>query len=232
MKQILRVSILFAIFVSKLILATGMDEIVITGSRLSDDYDVMPAVAIERKADFLVQNIRLINDSRSPELRKEEIIKTIDNLLKASKKINGIKLSYGDGFLVPVNLNDDSLQIIEDRKRIDTSYVDIFVKVALNEKRSPKQQISELRSFISKAKLVSRTEIEAYGDIGLSIVGPEQYRYQIIKKITAENEKIKKAIGGDCNIKVSGLEGRVQWDRTDITELTLYIGYATEVTCK
>ena len=232
MKIILRLSILLTVCLSETIYASGMDEIVITGSRLSDDYEVMPAVTIKRKADYLVQRIRLINDSRSPALRKTEIIQTIDNILKASKNIKGIELSYGDGFLVPVNLNDNSLQLIEDRKRVDTSHVDIFVKVALNEKISPKKQIAELRAFIARTKLVSRTEIEALGDIGLSIVGPEQYRYEILQNITTENNKIKNIVGGSCEITVSGLEGRVQWDRTDITELTLYISYATEVTCK
>jgi hypothetical protein len=232
MNYALRAFLLFALCFSELAISSEMQEIVVTGSRLSDDYDVMPAVTIERQADFLVQNIRLINDSRSPELRRKEIIQTINNLLKASKKIDGVELSYGEGFLVPVNLSDDSLQLIEDRKRKDTSYVDIFVKVALKEKHSSKQQITELRSFISKTKLDSRTEIEALGDIGLSIVGPEQYRYEIIKQITIENNKIKDVVGGSCEIKISGLEGRVQWDRTDISELTLYISYTTEVSCK
>ncbi|TQV89116.1 hypothetical protein [Aliikangiella coralliicola] len=207
-------------------------EIVVTGSRLSSgDYYDMPAVTIKRKADFLVQRIRLINDSRSPKLRKKEIIKTIDNLLKASRKNDDIELSYGEGFLVPVNLNDDSLQLIEDHKRSDTSYVNIYVKVVLDESRSSKQQISELRSFIADAKLISRTEIEYLGDIGLSIVSPEQYRYEILKKISAENDKIKKLVGGDCTIKIGGLEGRVEWERSDVAELTLYIAYATEVSC-
>lgn len=206
-------------------------EIVVTGSRITD-YDEMPAVTIKKDADFLVQEIRLINDSRSPELRKTEIIESINNLLISSKKIKGIELSYGEGFLTPVNLNDDSLQLIESRKRVDTNYVDIFVKVALNKKRSSKEQIAELRSFISNAKPVSRTEIEIEGDIGLTIVDPEQYRYSILKKINAENSKVKSIVGGSCEIKIMGLESRVMWERSSISELTLYIPYETDLTCK
>ena len=206
-------------------------EIVVTGSRITD-YDEMPAVTTKKDADFLVQEIRLVNDSRSPELRKSEIIKSINNLLISSKKIKGIELSYGEGFLTPVNLNDDSLQLVESRKRVDTNYVDIFVKVALNKKRSSKEQIAELRSFISKAKPVSRTEIEIKGDIGLTIVEPEQYRYNILKKINNENSKVKDIVGGSCEIKIMGLESRVMWERSGISELTLYIPYETDLTCK
>jgi hypothetical protein len=110
--------------------------------------------------------------------------------------------------------------------------VDIYVKVAFDKARSAKEQIGDLRSFILKAKLIGRTEILNQGDIGLSIVGPEQYRYEILKKIAAENKKIREMVGGECEITVGGLEGRVEWDRSDIGELTLYIRYATEVTCK
>ena len=90
-------------------------EIVVTGSRITD-YADMPAVTIKKSADFLVQEIRLVNDSRSPNLRKNEIIKSINNLLISSREINGIELSYGVGFLTPVNLNDVSLQLRANRR--------------------------------------------------------------------------------------------------------------------
>jgi hypothetical protein len=206
-------------------------EIVVTGSRIVD-YDEMPAVTIKKDADFLVQEIRLINDSRSPELRRTEIIESINGLLIASKKIEGIELSYGEGFLTPVNLNDESLQLVETRKRVDTNHVDIFVKVALNKTRSSKEQIAELRSFIANAKPVSRTEIEIEGDIGLTILDPEQYRYDILRKINTENSKMKSVVDGSCEIRIWGLESRVMWERSSISELTLYIPYETDLTCK
>lgn len=208
-------------------------EIVVTGSRITrEDIYGLPAIAVEKKADFLVQKIRMINDSRSPELRKKEIFGTIGNLKRSAQKIKGIELSYGEGFLVPVNLTDDSIQLIEDRKKKDTNHVDIFVKVALDESRSPKKQISELRSFIKNAKLQGRTEIESLNDIGLSIIDPDQYRYDILKEIAKENKKIKDIIGKDCGIDIGSLEQRVEWARTGVDELTLYISYNTVVSCK
>jgi len=69
-----------------------LEEIVVTASSGASYYD-MPAVTLEKKADFLVQNIQLINDSRSPKLRRSEIFSTIGNLIKNSKKVDGIELS-------------------------------------------------------------------------------------------------------------------------------------------
>lgn len=206
-------------------------EIVVTGSRITN-YDEMPSVTIKKSADFLVQEIRLINDSRSPELRQSEIRESINNLITYSKNIEGIELSYGEGFLTPVKLNDNSLQLIESRKKVDTDYVDIFVKVAIKKESAAKSKITELRSFILNANLVSRTEIEYEGDVGLSIKNPEQYRYEIIKKIQKENAKTVDIIGKNCSMEIMGLESRVVWERTSISELTLYIPYETSLVCK
>ncbi len=211
--------------------AEVLEEIVVTASSVSDGYYDMPAITLKRKADFLVQEIRFVNDSRSPDLRKQEIMGSIGAFLKAASRSKGIELSYGEGFLLPIDLSDDSLQLINDRNRVDTNYVDVYVKSSVTGARSVKAQISLLRGFIAEQKLVGRTEIEPRGDVGLSIVGPEQYRYEILRQITEENRRIREIVGADCAITVGGLEGRVSWERTSIDELTLYIPYGTEIKC-
>lgn len=225
-----KIFLLLTIFTSTSTLAQ-LEEIVVTAQMRGGGYYDMPAVTLKNKADFLVQNIQLINDSRSPDLRRSEIIATIESLMKASKKIKGIELSYGDGFLTPVNLDDNSLQIIADRNKTDTSYVNIFAKVALLDTVSAKKQIFDLREFIANAELLGRTEVIAQGDIGLSIIGPEQYRYEIIKKISEENKRVASALGKPCGFSLSGLQNRVEWERSGVDELTLYIGYESKVVC-
>lgn len=229
MKMKSKYLLVLAVLVSNPTLAQ-LEEIVVT-AQTSGDYYEMPAVTLKKKADFLVQKIQLINDSRSPQLRNSEIIGTIKGLITSSKSIDGIALSYGDGFLTPVNLNDDSLQIIEDNKRNDTSHVNIFAKVALNGNLPAKKQILSLRKYIANADLVGRTEVIPNGDIGLSIIGPEQYRYEILKKIAAENNNIARALGGACKFTLSGLQNRVEWERSSVDELTLYIRYQSEIVC-
>ncbi len=209
-----------------------VEEVVVTGVRASaDDFYEIPSTTLRKKADFLVQKVRLINDSRSPDLRKREIIKTINSLIKSSRNIENIELSYGDGFLEPITLNDESLELIADRKRVDTSYVDIFIKVAYQQSEKAKSQIEELSTFIAKTKVVGRTEIDYLGDVGLSIVGPEQYRYEILEAISTENNKIQSAIGSNCQITIKGLEGRVEWQRVSVSELMLYIRHSIEFNC-
>jgi hypothetical protein len=226
MKVSLCAGLLVAVSIS--VQAQGLEEIVVTAQR-AQSYEGVPAVTVRKPADYLVQGIRLINDSRSPDLRKSEIIGTIDGLLKRAATLRNVALSYGVGFLVPIDLSSDALQIIEDQKRSDTSVVDIFVKVTLTDKDDTKQRITDLRAFIKQAKLVGRTEIEPRGDIGLSIVNPEKYRAELLAKIAEDNIKLSQAMGGKCNAKIGGLERRIEWQRTGVAELTLYIPYSIEI---
>jgi hypothetical protein len=220
---------LIALMFLPLVAAAQLEEIVVTGSRLTG-YDEMPAVTVPKTADFLVQNIRLVNDSRAPDLRRQEIVQTIESLMKQAARSQNIELSYGEGFLLPIDLSEEALEVIDDNDRIDTSYVDIYVKVKFEPKSDAKEQIAALRKFIVGASRVGRTEIDNLDDIGLSIVNPERYRYEIIGAIAAEAGRLKEALGIDCKLSLRGLEGRIQWERTAVSELTLFIPYEIELT--
>ncbi len=206
-----------------------MQEVVVTAMR-SEGYGEMPAVTISKPADFLVQQIRLINDSRAPQLRSKELIATIEGMIKRAASEKNVALSYGgDGYLQPLNLTDESLEIIEDQKRSDTSSVDIYVKVTLAAGDDVKARIASLRKFIERAQRAGRTEIESIDDVGLSIVNPEKYRYDILSRIAEENVRLTRAMGEKCQVQVRGLEGRVKWERSEVAELTLYIPHTVEI---
>jgi hypothetical protein len=111
----------------------------------------------------------------------------------------------------------------------DTSATSIVVKMALGEKDNVPAAIANLTSFIKKARLSGRTEIEPEGDVGLSLVTPEKYRYEIIAKITEDARKLRQTVGANCRIQLSGLSNRVSWQRSDVSELTLYIPYQIEL---
>jgi len=221
----------FSLHVSTIALAQSAEEIVVTGVR-SSEYTEMPSVTFKKKGDFLVQSVRLVNDSRSPELRKNEIVQTIKNIINSSKKIKGIELSYGEGFLVPVNLDDEALKIIDDKKSSDTSRINISIKIAISEKEPAKVKIEELKKFLKNTNLVGRTLLEEQGDIGLSIINPEQYRYEVLALIAKENNKLKEVFGAECAAEIDGISGRVEWDRIAVDELMLFIRFKTKVVCK
>ena len=109
-----------------------VEEVVVTGARVSgDDYSRIPAIVLERRADFLVQRIRLTNDTRAEEGRTKELYQTIRDMASDATKRRGIALSYGDEFLIPINSADYEVPLEKGTRRPDTSATELYVKMAL-----------------------------------------------------------------------------------------------------
>jgi hypothetical protein len=208
-----------------------LDEVVVTGERISgEDYSGIPAVVLIRRADFLVQRVTLTNDTRAEEGRIQELQQTIRDMVSDAAKRPGIALSYGDEFLIPISsASAVSVVLSPGGKREDTSSTSLYVKMALSEKDNVPAAIASLRKFIKSARVSGRTEIEPEGDVGLSLVAPEKYRYEIISKITDDAKKLRESVGAQCKVQLSGLSNRVSWQRSDVSELTLYIPYQVEL---
>lgn len=229
------------LFYSLLLLATPCladdqtEEVVVTGIRASQDEGMeIPAITLKKPADYFVQTVKLINDSRAPDLRKKEILDTISHIISASGKNKGIEVSYGKGFLEPVKMDDETLQIIEDSKKSDTSKIDLVIKKANVANTPAKEQLNVLKKFIKDLKPVGRTLLEPNDDIAVSIVNPEKYRQEILTKISDDANKTKQTLGnnGACSTIVRGIQHRVEWDRVSVSEVMLFIRYESEIECK
>ncbi len=206
------------------------DEFVVTGSRISgDEYSRIPAVTLRRRADFLVQRVRLTNDTRAEEARRKELYQTIRDLVADASKRPGLALGYGDEFLIPVTAKDFEVPLDRGGKRPDTSSTTIYVKLALGEKDDVAKSLTVLHAFIEGAHLSGRTELEPEGEIVLSLVAPEKYRYEIIAKIAEDAKRLQAAVAGQCKVELRGLSNRVSWQRSDLSELTLYVPYQLEL---
>jgi hypothetical protein len=208
-----------------------LGEIVVTGSRISgDDYSGMPAITIDKRADFLVQQIRLTNDTRAADARRKELYQTIRDLLADASKKPGMALGYGDEFLIPITAESYEIPLNSVGQRPDTSSTELYVKVALGPGDDISKALTALSAFISKARVTGRTEIQREEDVALSIVNPEKYRFEIITQISADARKLQDAVGSQCRVSISGLSSRVSWRRSDISQLTLYIPYEIQLT--
>lgn len=210
----------------------ALEEVIVTGLMEADGYYEMPAVTLKKQGDFMVQSVKVINDSRDKSLREKEIRETLLALSEAAKKHGDIQLAYGDEFLRTLNPNDKSLVFSKESSRADTSYLYFSVKQKINPSKPAAEQEASLVKFIKAAKKVGRTELDLSGEADLSIVNPEKYRYEVIQKIADENKKLSQAIGQDCDIQLDGISNRVKWQRSGIIELVIYIPYRTQLLCK
>lgn len=209
----------------------NLGEIVVTGSRvIADDYFGMPAISIEKRADFLVQRVRLTNDTRSENARREELYRTIRDMLAVVGKQPGMALGFGDDFLIPMTDKDHEIPLEPDRRRPDTTMTEFYIKRAIGAEDDVASILRSLRNFITTARMNGRTEIEPVDEVALSIVNPDKYRYEIIEKIAADARKLQAAIGPQCRVDIAGLSKRVAWERSDVSMLMLYIPYDVQLT--
>jgi len=135
-RRIARVLLLlgFPLSLSLAPLAAHSEEIVVTAQKRMEYAPAppsipKPAVTVAKTADFLVQSVRLLNDSRDSTLRTREVFESIEALMKQATARSGIELSYGEGFLRPIDLDDEELQLQSDYDRADSGFLDIYVKV-------------------------------------------------------------------------------------------------------
>jgi hypothetical protein len=227
----LLIIVLLAMATQSAVAQQETEAIIVTGSRIDgDEYSEMPAITLIKQADFLVKSAHLTNDTRDAAARAEELYQTIKALLDAAKGRPGYALGYGGDFLIPIT--DDNYRIplrSEDGGRPDTSWVDLYVKVALTPESNVAQTVTSLTEFIKAAKVTGRTLVTSGEQVSLSLVTPEKYRLEIVKKIVDDVAILRGTVGANCKIKISGLENRVMWTRTDVSELTLYIPHKIEM---
>lgn len=207
-----------------------LETIVVTGSRISyRDLLDTPAVSITRPADYLLLSMTLINDTRGEEGRREEIYATIQKMLgKAGKRFD---LVYGgDAFTSVLDAKNYRIPLGKDEKRADVSKVSVFVRTPIGGEPGRAEELTQaLHDFVAKAEKVGRTEIDADTETALSLSRPERFRYELIKAIAEDTDRLRATFGGGCEVSLTGLSSRIEWHRVSASELMLNIPYTMEI---
>jgi hypothetical protein len=207
-----------------------LETIVVTGSKISyRDLLDTPAVSITRPADYLLLSMTLINDTRSEEGRRNEIHATIEKMLHQAGK--RFELVYGgDSFTSVLNDKNFHIPLEKEEKRADVNKVSVFVRVAIGGDPAHAEELTQsLHDFVRKAERVGRTEIEGDKETALSLSRPERFRYELIKAIAEDTDKVRATLGAGCEVSLTGLSSRIDWHRVSASELMLDIPYTMEI---
>jgi uncharacterized lipoprotein YehR (DUF1307 family) len=208
----------------------SLDTVVVTGSRISyRDLQDTPAISIIRKGDYLLQQITIINDSRSEDSRKQEIYATIDRMLAQAG--SRYQILSGEEYRIALDKSTSHVELQIDTKRPDVSHVDLYVRVSVDGDASAGDaSIQSLRGFIKAAAKVGRTEIDMTAETAIGMNKPERYRHDLISAIAEDSHLVGAELGNDCRIELTGLNDRIEWQRVSAVELLLYIPYTMKVT--
>lgn len=229
-RHIIAAAALLAIAAPALAQDLNFAEVVVTGSRIAqDDYTSdMPAVGLRRTADFLVQSVTIRGDTRDEEQRGQEIRAMLDRAVRQASQ-HGVELAYGDYVLTPLTTaNVAELELSRDN-RVDSERVDFLVKAPLAGKESASAAQARIRAYIKAVPEVGRAQMDEAGDPTLSVVGPDQYRSQITAAIAADANALATQMGAGYAVEADGLNMPVQWTRSGLSEVMLYIPYRLRI---
>ena len=217
--------LLLAIALSPFVMAQD-EVIVLSPFEVSSSRDAgRPPIVLRKRADFLLLEISLVNDTREPDQRRNETYTTLRSMITQVPKGSKIEL-----FTEEFTLSSEHFQIplVDVSEKRDTSTVTLYAKAPLDGVEDVGALASTLRKYVDSIKGEGRTEIFA-GDLGLSIRNPERYRYEVIEAIATDVKKLRNMFGDGFEIVVTGLDGRLRWNRVSVSEIELFLPFSYEV---
>jgi len=211
------------------VLAQEVEEIVVTGSRISEyDATQTPHVVLRKRADNLLVETYVVCDTRDPAMRRAELKATLRSLIAAAAKDPSIELGIGEEIVGKV---DETMieSLISSSSRVDTEQVTLLIKTRIGPADTLDGASQRIEDFVKKTPKSGRTEITTSSDVNLSIIQPEQYRGEVIALIAKDSLKSAAAFGDGYGVTAQGLQLPISWYQSGPLELALYIPYRMEV---
>jgi hypothetical protein len=209
--------------------AQGIEEIVVTAGRMAD-YDPVqtPQTVLHRRADNLITDVTVICDTRELSRRKEELRATLRNMIRAAGQDKRIALGVGDEV---VGAFDETMldQVIVPDGKADTSRATVLVKTAIGVGDSFDMATGRIKDFVKRTTKVGRTEVLLNSGWELTLINPNQYRFEVIKLVADDARKTAAAFGDAYGVEVLGLQLPVSWYQSGPLELALYVPYKLTV---
>jgi hypothetical protein len=206
-------------------------EVIVTGSRIrastTDEIESVaeapPAVGLRRRADFALLPVVIAGDTRETTARREEILAMVRNAIQLAGR-SGVELATGDYIVAPLTTdNYRTLPMVGDG-RPDSEQVRFYVKTRLGAATDEANAaIRRLEQFVRAVPAAGRAEMRAAGPLTLSVVGPNQYRGQILDLVAQDARAVAARFGPEQAIEAHGLDRPVEWQRSGATEVFLYI---------
>jgi hypothetical protein len=205
---------------------TGGQEVIVTARRNQEsDYSAgMPVVGLRRTADFAVQEVTITGDTRDENLRQDEIYKMLANAITTAPHA-GVQIASGDETLQIVTMQSyRNLSLAKD-SRPDSQKLSFLVKAPLGAGTDARAAQAKIASFVKTVKPVGRALMQTSDDLTFSVVAPDQYRGAIVDIIAADAKAMAAKLGDGYGVEIEGLNRPVEWARSGLSEVLLYIPY-------
>ena len=189
----------------------------------SDNNGGVPSVPITliRRADAVVIEFALSNSADKQDLRNKELTDSVDALAKEIKTIPGLRFENREVQLMSGNRS----RSIIGKGGVVTSFANFAVFADINAETRLYERVKQVRGLVSAAKLIGNTKT-IDGPVGLFIKRPNEMRKELLAKIFEDLELVKKGLGTDFEVLVSGLAKPVQLRSCSENEVELWLDYS------
>jgi len=204
------------------------EEVVVTGSRLSEFDARTPAVTMIKRADNLITTVTVVCDTRDESQRKDELKATLRNLIRAAASDNAIDLGLGEEIVGQFDETMLDAVIVKDAKP-DTSRAAVVIKTPVVATDTFDKATGRIADFVKRTPKVGRTEVLLNKAWELTLVGPQRYRPDIARLVAEDARRTAAAFGEGYGVEVTGLQLPVSWYQAGPLDLALYVPYALTV---
>jgi hypothetical protein len=180
----------------------------------------LPPITMVMDAEFIIQKIRIVSDSRQEETRTEEIRQTLRRLVAAATEA-GIIVRYGDSVVTAGNLEEVPIRPEGERPDVGDASLQLKQNLAT---ATGDGLVDAIDRLLRDLKPEGRAEIvkEAFG---IGIDTPEKWRYALLEKVVADGKRVQEMLGADYRLQITGLDQRIRWARYNLKQLELYYPY-------
>ena len=213
-------------------LRTDLKDIGASISTVSAQFlqDTRPAipqvpVTIVKRAEALVIQFALASTADKADVRNAELTAAMEAISKATQATTGLRFEPREVYLASA----DRIKSVMRKNGTITSFAHFVIFADFSEGLRPYQRVKQVRDLLTGLKLASATTKLVDGPVGLYIRRPSQFRGEILTKIFADLETVKKGLGTECEVQVNGLNGAMKMRTCSETDIELWIDYSFSI---
>ena len=179
-------------------------------------------ITIIRRADAVVIEFALSNSADKQDARNKELTDAVDALAKEIKAVPGLRFENREVQLMSGNRSRSLIG----KGGVVTSFANFAVFADLSaEDARLYERVKQVRALVSAAKLVGGTKV-IDGPVALYLKRPNDQRKDLLGKIFEDLEVVKKGLGENLEVLVTGLNGPMRLRSCSEREVELWIDYS------
>ncbi len=179
-------------------------------------------ITLIRRADAVIIEFALSNSADKQDQRNKALTDSVDALAAQIKATPGLRFENREVQLMSGNRT----RSIIGKGGAVTSFANfaIFADLSADDARLY-ERVKQVRALVSAAKLVGDTKV-IDGPVALYLKRPNDLRKELLGKIFDDYELVKKGLGSDFEVQLTGLNGPVHLRSCSEREVELWIDYS------